>query len=145
MERRKFLKALLAVPVAGGVLRTLDWAAWTPAEAAAAAAPRYSCEVPAGTILPWAGSEVPPGYLPCDGRAVPQFAYRKLYSAIGDGYGPPDRFLRTRRFRLPDLRQRVSAVAPGRSWYDVMGDNAHTAAGNYTVTYASLPSYVIRT
>ena len=85
--RRSFLKALVAVPFAPALLKGMDWAAPTPAEAAVRGAGGYSCTVPPGTILPYVGAEAPPGFLPCDGRAVPRFAYQKLHDAIGDAYG----------------------------------------------------------
>ena len=108
IERRKFLKALLAVPIAPVVLKGMDWATLTPTEAAAQGRAAYSALVPSGTILPFAGTEAPPGFLPCDGRAVPRELYPKLYEAIGEAYGTaPPRWRFWKRFRVPDLRGRV--------------------------------------
>lgn len=107
MERRQFLKALAVVPFAPALLRGMDWAAPTPAEAAARGQAGYSCEVPPGTILPYVGPEAPPGFLLCDGREIPVWAYPKLYEALGTAYGGRTymRFGFVRqRFRVPDLR-----------------------------------------
>ena len=110
--RRSFLKALVAVPFAPALLRGMDWAAATPAEAAAQGAGGYSCTVPPGTILPYVGTDAPAGFLPCDGRAIPKVMFPKLYDAIGDAYGSENgRLLGVRRFRVPDLRARAVRFA----------------------------------
>lgn len=110
MERRSFLKALVAVPFAPTLLRGMDWAAYTPAEAAVRGAGGYSCVVPPGSILPFVGEQPPPGFLLCDGRAIPKMMYPKLHEAIGDAYGVSQRF-RVRHFHLPDLRARSVRMA----------------------------------
>lgn len=105
--RRSFLKALACVPAAPVLLRGMSWAAPEPEVAAARGAGGYSCEVPPGTILPYASEGAPPGFLPCDGRAVPRFAYRRLHEAIGGAYGTAGRGL---AFRVPDLRSRPAGA-----------------------------------
>ena len=56
--------------------------------------------VPSGTILAFAGSTVPSGYLLCDGAVVPQSLYPDLFAAIGyDWGGNPG----PGQFSLPDL------------------------------------------
>lgn len=57
--------------------------------------------VPAGTIVAFAGTVVPDGYLLCDGSDILKAKYPRLYKAIGDFYGANDT-----HFRLPDLRDR---------------------------------------
>lgn len=48
----------------------------------------YNCStVPIGSIVLWAGSTVPAGYLTCDGSSVAVTDYPKLYLAIGTSYG----------------------------------------------------------
>ena len=58
--------------------------------------------IPVGTILPFGGpaSNVPPGFLPCDGSEVRQDDYPRLYAAIADAWGEGT----GNNFRLPDLR-----------------------------------------
>ena len=46
--------------------------------------------VPTGTILPFAGSTIPSGFLACNGAAVSRTTYSTLYSAIGTTYGTGD-------------------------------------------------------
>lgn len=43
--------------------------------------------LPVGTILPFAGSSIPTGFLACNGAAVSRTTYSALYSAIGTRYG----------------------------------------------------------
>jgi microcystin-dependent protein len=65
--------------------------------------------VPIGTILPFAGSVVPFGYLLCDGGEVEITKYRDLYNVIGDVYVPTGYVYRGSpgiTFVLPDLRGR---------------------------------------
>lgn len=60
--------------------------------------------VPIGTILPFAGLNVPDGYLYCDGSEVERSKYSDLYDIIGNTYGVP--ILGVNTFKLPDLRGR---------------------------------------
>lgn len=43
-------------------------------------------DVPIGTVLPFAGNQVPDGYLVCDGSILNKNDYPDLYSVIGDFY-----------------------------------------------------------
>ncbi|HET7110217.1 MAG TPA: phage tail protein [Gemmatimonadales bacterium] len=114
MERRNFLKGLVALPFAGKMLAGMDWAAMAPAEASAAGMGGYSCVVPPGTILPFVGEGAPPGFLPCDGRLVTKAAYPKLHSAIGDAFGA-ERWFGVKRMRVPDLRASARPAAAIRA------------------------------
>ena len=40
-------------------------------------------DVPIGTVLDYAGSSIPAGYLECDGSAVSRTAYPKLFLGRG--------------------------------------------------------------
>lgn len=57
--------------------------------------------VPSGTVLYFAGSAAPAGWLKANGAAVSRTAYAALFAAIGTTYGAGD-FRNT--FNLPDLR-----------------------------------------
>jgi microcystin-dependent protein len=61
--------------------------------------------VPIGSILPFAGSSLPIGYLLCDGAEILRSKYPDLYSVIGNTYGIGP-LQGTGTFRLPDLRGR---------------------------------------
>ena len=60
--------------------------------------------VPTGTILPFAGTTVPVGYLLCNYAAVSRTTYAKLFSVIGTTWGAGDG---STTFNLPDGRDRV--------------------------------------
>jgi microcystin-dependent protein len=57
-----------------------------------------------GSIVMFAGSVAPEGWLLCDGSAVSRETYASLYSVIGDSYGSGDG---STTFNLPDLTGRV--------------------------------------
>jgi|688.fasta_scaffold930378_1 microcystin-dependent protein len=59
--------------------------------------------LPSGTVLPFAGSTAPTGWLLCDGTAVSRTTYANLFAAISTywGYGN-----NSTTFNLPDLRGR---------------------------------------
>lgn len=56
---------------------------------------------PAGTVLMYAGTSAPSGYLMCDGSAVSRTTYSRLFSAIGSNYGSGDG---STTFNVPDTR-----------------------------------------
>ena len=56
---------------------------------------------PSGTILSFAGTSVPDGYLDCDGSAISRTTYLNLFNAIGVTWGIGDG---STTFNLPDLR-----------------------------------------
>lgn len=55
--------------------------------------------VPPGTILHYAGREIPANYLECNGQAVDKNVYPNLFDAIGYIYGGEERY-----FNVPDLQ-----------------------------------------
>ncbi len=59
--------------------------------------------VPEGTVLTWAGTPPPAGYLLCDGAEVSRATYAALFTAIGTAWGTGDG---STTFHLPDLRGR---------------------------------------
>jgi microcystin-dependent protein len=62
--------------------------------------------VPAGALLPFAGTTVPNGYLLCDGSEQLISSYPELFAAIGYTYKPIDDIVGVSTFGLPDLRGR---------------------------------------
>ena len=59
--------------------------------------------LPTGSIIPFAGSNIPAGYLLCNGVAVSRTSYAGLFGVISTLYGTGDG---TTTFNLPDLRDR---------------------------------------
>lgn len=58
--------------------------------------------VPTGTIVPFAGSSAPTGWLLCDGGQYSTSSYSTLYTVIGTTYGGGNG-----SFKVPDLRGRM--------------------------------------
>ncbi len=109
--------------------------------------------LPAGVIIPFAGTSVPAGYLLCNGAAVSRTDYANLFAAIGTLYGAGDG---STTFALPDLRDRVlqgsssthaagSYIAAGLP--NIIGYNGSngTGATNFTPTGAMSTSYASQT
>lgn len=59
--------------------------------------------VPIGTMLPYAGGEVPEGFLLCNGASLSRTEYPELFAAIGDRWGSDS----SSTFKLPDTHHRV--------------------------------------
>lgn len=57
--------------------------------------------VPAGTVLYFANSTPPEGYLKCNGAKISREEYNRLFNAIGTIFGEGDG---VSTFNLPDLR-----------------------------------------
>ena len=94
--------------------------------------------VPIGTILPFAGANVPFGYLLCDGAEVERLKYPDLYDIISTTYGTPTLGFDT--FVLPDLRGRFplgrdnmdngeQVPTDSGAFVDAGGGNADRVAG----------------
>jgi microcystin-dependent protein len=80
--------------------------------------------VPPGTLMAFAGTSLPEGWLWCDGAGYPTAGeYSRLFAAIGDAWGRPD----GATFNVPDLRGRFlravndmgTGVAPDDGTRDV--------------------------
>jgi microcystin-dependent protein len=75
--------------------------------------------VPAGTIMAFAGNNIPQGWLLCDGSVVGVSTYPNLYNAIGTGWGAGTG---TGTFHLPDLRGMFL-----RGWDGIAGNDPDKA------------------
>ena len=83
---------------------------------------------PAGSIIDYAGSTAPTGWLLCYGQSLLRATYPSLFTAIGTTYGAAD----GTHFSLPDCRGRVAA---GR---DDMGGSDAARLGGGVVTGTTL-------
>jgi len=62
--------------------------------------------IPTGTVLDYAGTVPPTGFLLCDGNTASRTTYAALFAVIGTTFGVGDG---STTFNLPDLRGRVTA------------------------------------
>lgn len=105
---------------------------------------------PIGTILDYAGTSAPSGYLFCYGQAISRTTYANLFSAIGTSFGVGDG---ATTFNIPDYRGRVSAGKDDMGGSSanrltglsggVNGDNLAATGGSetHTLTTAETPSH----
>ena len=63
-----------------------------------------SAESPIGTIIPFPETNIPSGYMLCDGRAISREDYSELFDLIGTTYGDGDG---STTFNLPNLKGKV--------------------------------------
>ncbi|BBH53576.1 tail fiber protein [Fluviispira sanaruensis] len=57
--------------------------------------------IPVGTVLAFAGENIPDGYFLCDGRELTRAQYQHLYQVIGDNHGNGNG---STTFHIPDYR-----------------------------------------
>ena len=95
--------------------------------------------VPVGTVVDYAGTSAPSGWLFCYGQAVSRTTYSALFTALSTTYGTGDG---STTFNLPDLRGRVGAgkddmggASAGRL-SSPNGSNLGAAGGANTITIA---------
>lgn len=84
--------------------------------------------MPAGSVIPFAGTSAPSGYLVADGSAVSRTTYADLFAVIGTTFGAGDG---STTFNLPDLRgifirgagsQTISSVTYSGTYGTKQGD-----------------------
>jgi microcystin-dependent protein len=91
--------------------------------------------LPAGVIVPYAGSTAPDGWLICDGSTVDSATYPELYAIIGTTYGGS-----TSAFRLPDLRGRVPVgYSTSHSYATTLGTKG--GESTHTLTISEMPAH----
>lgn len=66
--------------------------------------------VPIGSIIPYASTTLPKGFLLCDGAEISKTDYADLYAVIGDTFGTATDNI---KFKLPDLRDKFVQGANG--------------------------------
>ena len=93
--------------------------------------------VPVGTIVQYAGSIAPSGWLICDGSAVSRTTYAALFAVIGTTYGAGDG---STTFNLPNLKGRVPVgLDIAQTEFNALGKIG--GAKTHTLTVAELPHH----
>jgi len=106
----------------------------------------FADSVPAGTIVQYAGTSAPSGWLLCYGQPVSRTTYSGLFVAISTTYGVGDG---STTFNLPDLRGRTLIGKDnmgGSSANVVTAAQADTLGGvngeeNHTLSVAEMPTH----
>lgn len=86
-----------------------------------------SYSVPIGTIISYASTTLPIGFLLCDGSEISKTDYADLYIVIGNKFGTATD---TTKFKLPDLRDRFIQGANGN-----LGASKDAGLPNITGTF----------
>lgn len=100
----------------------------TPRLVAEAIAALLPPSIPTGTLLPFAGTEVPDGYLLCNGANVSRTDYANLFAAIGTKWGEGDGLT---TFTLPNFNDRF---IEGTTDTEKVGQYLEAGAPNITGT-----------
>ena len=90
--------------------------------------------IPAGSIMPFAGSSAPSGWLLCDGSAYSTSTYSTLYGVVGYTYGSSGSY-----FRVPDLRNRGIMGKGTDSRFNTLGEIG--GASTHTLTVNEIPPH----
>jgi microcystin-dependent protein len=143
-----FIRTLLDDNSAADARSTLGIYSQTQVDDAVTAA--VAAAVPPGTVVDFAGTAAPDGWLLCFGQAVSRSTYAALFAKIGTAHGVGNG---TTTFNLPDLRGRVTAGKDNMGGTSanrltalsggLNGDNLGEAGGaeSHTLLVAQLPSH----
>ncbi len=98
--------------------------------------------MPSGSLLDFAGTSVPSGFLACDGAAVSRTTYSDLFASISTVYGVGNG---TTTFNVPNFSGRA-AIGSGTYTDTVSGSITRTVgqslgAEKHTLTVAQMPSH----
>jgi len=89
---------------------------------------------PVGSIMIWAGSTAPTGWLLCDGTAYSTGAYPALYAVIGNTYGTGIGFI------VPNLKGNIPVgLNSADASFNILGETG--GEKTHTVLTAELPSH----
>lgn len=87
-----------------------------------------------GSIVMFAGSSAPSGWLICDGSAVSRSSYPELFEVIQTTYGAGDG---STTFNLPDLKGRVLVgPSPDIALHSTGGEEAHSLSSGEIPTHS---------
>ncbi|MCW9039385.1 MAG: phage tail fiber protein [Rhodospirillales bacterium] len=93
---------------------------------------------PAGSVIMFAGSTPPAGWLACDGAVVSRDTYADLFAAIGTAWGTGDG---STTFNLPDLRGRAPIGVGQGSGLSNRSLAATGGAETHQLSVAEMPSH----
>ena len=93
-------------------------------------------EFEAGTIVDWAGTTLPVGWLFCDGAAVSRTTYSKLFNIVGTAYGSGDG---STTFNVPNATGKIIYATPGlktgpSTTLTLIDSQTFTSSTTYTIS-----------
>lgn len=83
---------------------------------------------PVGSLMPYAGTTPPDGWLICDGSEISRTTYARLFSVIGTTYGAGDG---NSSFEIPDLSGRLPVYDSGKTVGTKTNGKAPNIVGEY--------------
>jgi len=97
----------------------------------------FGADMPVGSIVAYAGSTAPEGWLMCDGALYDVLAYPELFDIVEFTYGNNTA---KSAFRVPDLTGRVPVGAKPLTWYcDKLGKTGGEAT--VSLTESEMPAH----
>lgn len=93
--------------------------------------------VPSGTLLMWATSSAPTGYVLCNGAAISRSTYAALFAIIGTTFGTGDG---STTFNVPDFRDRMPVGAGTTYSANSSGGSADAITVSHTHTFSATTS-----
>ena len=93
--------------------------------------------MPVGSIIPYAGTTIPAGYLLCDGSAISRTTYSALFAAIGTTYGAGDG---NSTFNIPAIDNGDTPLGITTS-IQLFGQYTHGSVPNITGHISTAGSY----
>ena len=94
--------------------------------------------LPVGTIVPFAGSAAPSGWLLCDGSAVSRLTYAALFAIAGVLFGVGNG---STTFNVPDFRGRTAIGAGTGSGLTLRNFAGQVGAETHQLVTAELPAH----
>ncbi|MBA4387355.1 MAG: hypothetical protein C0404_05200 [Verrucomicrobia bacterium] len=99
--------------------------------------------VPPGSIMAYAGTNVPSGWLLCNGAAVSRVAYTNLFATLGTNYGAGDG---STTFNLPNMKTRLaSGMDTGDASFTALGRTGGAKTNVLAVTNMPTHAHLVTT
>jgi microcystin-dependent protein len=97
----------------------------------------FALLVPTGSIMSFAGSSAPYGWLLCDGSEISRFLYATLFNVIATNYGVGNG---STTFNVPNIKGRVPVGRDvSQSEFDTLGETG--GENTHTLTTGEMPSH----